>query len=67
MTFSDFQNALRKLRSIDKDELVEAGVIDGLDDVAWMEFRSNPFVWMITWASDEQALGVWEIIRREGE
>lgn len=37
-----FQNALRIIRSLDRHELVAAGVISGESMSAWVAFRDHP-------------------------
>lgn len=65
MTFAEFHNALRILTSIDKHELVEAGIIDNSETghSRWMAFRDHPFRWFIL-ASDTKASKLWAIIER---
>ncbi len=60
MSQARFSNALRILQSIDRDELVDAG-IDLPDTVAWLKFRDDPFRWFIR-ACDADADKVWAII-----
>jgi len=65
MTFAEFHNALRVLTSIDKHELVEAGVIDSSETghSEWIAFRDDPFRWFIR-ADDDGAAKLWTIIER---
>lgn len=37
-----FQNALRIMRSLDRNELVRAGVISGESMSTWITFRDHP-------------------------
>jgi len=66
MRFAEFHNALRILISIDRGELVDAGVIAPLDKVEWPKFRDNPWRWFIA-ASDDQAQRVFAIIERRNK
>lgn len=59
MTLTEFLNALRILRSIDRYELVDAGL--QLDDGEWHDFRDNPYNW-ICLASDQRAAELWLIV-----
>lgn len=59
MTFAEFHNALRIMRSIDQWELAPAGV--EMDAQQWRRFRENPYVWFMH-ASDDDARKVWAII-----
>lgn len=65
MTFAEFHNSLRILTSIDKHELIEAGVLDHSepDHSVWIAFRDDPFRWLIR-ADDETAAKLWTIIER---
>lgn len=58
-----FHNNLRILMSIDRVELVQAGIIKHGDVNAWGTFRRNPFRWFIN-APDPDADKLWEIIKR---
>ena len=61
MTFAQFHNGLRILASIDRVELLEAGVRLSLPE--WEDFRDHPHRWF-TRAPDEIALKIWAIIER---
>lgn len=61
MTLAEFLSALRILRSIDRPELVDAGL--QLGDLAWRDFRDNPYRW-ICLACDKHAIQLWSIVRR---
>lgn len=63
--FDQFHNALRILTSLDKHELIEAGVIDHSesDHSKWIAFRDDPFRWFIR-ADDESATKLWGLIER---
>ncbi|KAF0102186.1 MAG: hypothetical protein FD144_2621 [Rhodospirillaceae bacterium] len=63
MTFAEFHNCLRILTSIDKHELVEAGVIKPEDTAAWLSFTRDPHRWFIR-ADDATATKLWAIIER---
>ena len=56
MTFEEFHNALRVLRSIDRHEI---GRI--LSEQDWLDFRYNPQDWFIR-AEDAKARAVWAVI-----
>jgi hypothetical protein len=56
-----FLNALRIMYSIDRHELVEAGVFEADNDKQWNRFTADPLLWLIK-AEDHQAIAVWGII-----
>lgn len=58
-----FHNRLRILSSIDRHELVEAGILTNEPSSRWNSFVSNPYLWLIR-CSDDDALKIWAIIRR---
>lgn len=60
MDLPRFLNALKILRSIDRDELQSAGV-DVHDDRRWVEFREWPITFLLR-ASDADQERVWAII-----
>ncbi len=60
MTLREFLNALRILRSIDRHEMVDAGI--QLDDGEWRDFRDAPYRW-ICLASDRYADKLWSIVQ----
>ena len=63
MTRGELRNVLCIMRSIDRWELVERGVIHDGDkgDKDWENFRRNPYDWFIK-APDQQQHGLWELI-----
>ena len=58
-----FHNRLRILMSIDKHELVEAGVFSIDNDEAWAAICRNPWRYFIG-CSDEQNKKLWSIIQK---
>ena len=56
-----FHNHLRILRSIDRSELVEAGMGDPHAFDVFTKFSRNPYEWFIH-CSDEDAAIVWKVI-----
>jgi len=46
--FRMFHNALRIMRSLDRDILENAGVLRAGDHEQWEEFRRDPYVWILT-------------------
>lgn len=62
-TLRDFHNRLRILISIDRHELVAAGVIPGGDHNAWGTFHRDPFRWLIR-CDDASAEKLWALIER---
>ena len=65
MTLRQFHNGLRVLTSIDRHELVDAGVIAEDDEVEWPIFRSNPHKWMIL-ADADQLAALWGVMKKRG-
>lgn len=63
MFMRQFHNGLRVLLNLDRDELVQAGVIAPGDDDAWYEFAGCPFRWFIR-APDEKAGRLWQLMQR---
>lgn len=61
MTLSEFLNALRILRSIDRFELADVGI--QLKDGDWCDFRDSPFRWLCL-ASVQDAEAIWSIVQR---
>ncbi len=61
MNLRRFHNALRVMNSIDRDEMVGAGLIPANDPNAWQQFRCNPTRWMIA-ATDAQKEGLFALI-----
>ena len=57
MTFGEFHNGLRLLRSIDSHELD--------DPPWWKEFRDNPYYFFIR-CSDESAQRIWKVMLQRG-
>lgn len=43
MEARQFRNALATMTTMDRKDLVEAGVIDGADRATWEEFRNKPW------------------------
>ncbi|MDH3376200.1 MAG: hypothetical protein OEQ39_04430 [Gammaproteobacteria bacterium] len=56
MTFEQFHNALRILRSIDRHEIPLI-----LNEHDWQDFRNKPHEWFIQ-AADNKARAVWTVI-----
>lgn len=65
MTREEFHNGLRILTNIDFDELVEAKVIEGDDEVEWTVFRKNPWKWAVI-ADDDQFSALWTLMVKRG-
>lgn len=65
MTFREFHNGLRILLNLDRQDLVDAGVIRPDDHNAWGDFRRNPFRWFIQ-GSDTQAEKLWVLMQKRG-
>lgn len=63
MDLRSFHNRLRVLGSIDRDEMVAAGVQSMREDSAWRSFAGNPYRWLIL-ASDDDAEKLWTVIER---
>lgn len=63
MTKAEFHNALRIMRSIDRHELIEAGMEMTPGDGKFPAFRDDPCGWFIR-ASDADADVIWTIIKR---
>lgn len=63
MEFREFHNGLRILINIDRDELVDAGVLDRNDFHGWLKFGADPFRWFVK-ASDEQAGKLWALMKK---
>lgn len=61
MLEQEFLNALKILRSIDRDHLEQVGV--RLSDADWIRFRDHPSNFLIC-AQDQIAEGIWVIIER---
>ena len=61
MEMREFHNALRTMLEIDRDELVNAGIISRNDKREWYAWRESPFDWFIQ-ARDNQALKIWTIM-----
>ena len=59
MRMSQFHNALRVMKNINRSDL-EANRVQ-LTDKEWEHFRSNPYDWFIK-AEHEDAVCVWKII-----
>ena len=56
-----FHNRLRVLLNIDRDELVNAGVLAEEDRASWIAFRESPWRYLIR-ASDEDAEKMWALV-----
>jgi hypothetical protein len=66
MTFREFNNALRIMRSIDEYEFMAAVYPGGADNQAfkrWELFRDNPHDFFIR-ADDTAASGLWSIVEK---
>lgn len=63
MDIREFHNGLRVLTSVDRHELVEAGVIGAEDEGAWKSFQHNPFIWFIQ-ADDGQVEAMKGLMQR---
>jgi hypothetical protein len=61
--FRTFLNRTKALLFIDMDDLVDAGVFEKSDQMAWRQFRDSPWRWMLK-ASDKHVAAVWAIIRK---
>ena len=66
MKYGEFHNALRILRSIDRDELVNAGILPDNDHNAWGAFRRDPYGWFIR-APETKSLKLWELIQKRNK
>lgn len=66
MTFAEFHNALRILRSIDMHELVEVGVFRSGDIEGYRKFADDPYGWFIR-ASDGAAKAVYQIVEQRNQ
>lgn len=58
-----FENRVKILRSIDRDELVSAGLDCVEDDRVWVAFREDPAGWLLR---ADDALGglLWALVER---
>ncbi len=71
MTFKEFRNALCILRSIDRHELVVAGVLQpSLEDrqtrdSRWLDFRHDPYEFLLR-ADDETTDKLWALMIKRG-
>lgn len=63
MDLRGFNNRLRVMASIDRDEMVAAGIDEMLNDPAWRSFSGSPWRWLIS-ASDDAAAKLWTVIER---
>ncbi len=63
MELKEFHNALSIMRSIDRVDLENVGLIEKGDHNQWGEFRRNPYTWFIR-VSDSKSLKLWDIIQR---
>lgn len=63
MTQRDLRNCLCILMSIDRHELVAAGVDTMREQRAWASFVANPYLWYLK-ASDADADRIWAIVER---
>jgi hypothetical protein len=61
MTRLEFRNRLCILRSIDRHELVEAGVIGANDFTMWCLFATDPYRWFVL-RDDETAEKLWRLV-----
>ena len=60
MTLTEFLNALRILRCIDRGVLIDAGL--DLSGLEWRDFRDEPFKWLCLANSHDGEL-VWQIVK----
>ena len=65
MTFKEFRNALCILRSIDEHELVEAGVLEANRDSRWLDFRSDPYEFLLL-SDDPTTDKLWALMIKRG-
>ncbi len=67
MTFKEFRNALCILRSIDRHELEQAGVLQGgpLRDTRWLDFRHDPYEFLLR-ADDATTGKLWALMIERG-
>jgi hypothetical protein len=63
MTRLEFRNRLCILRSIDRHELVEAGVLAADDVSMWNVFAVDPYRWFLL-RDDDTAEKLWRLIER---
>jgi hypothetical protein len=63
MTRLEFRNRLCILRSIDRHELVGAGILDAYDEPMWVVFAKDPARWFLL-RDDETAEKLWQLIER---
>ena len=61
MTLTEFLNALRILRCIDRGVLIDAGL--DLSGLEWRDFRDAPYKWLCL-ASGHDGELVWSIVQR---
>lgn len=61
MTLREFHNGIRVLYSIDRHELVAAGVMTSTAAAEWNAFQADPVRWFIR-ADDATAERLWSII-----
>lgn len=61
MGLEDFTNGLRLLRSIDRHELLAAGLDCMRDDRQWVAFREAPHDWLLR-ADDTQQAMLWGLM-----
>ena len=60
MGLGEFINRLKVLNALDRDELVDAGVITDTGD--WLAYSMDPVAWLIR-ATDAQADKLWALIQ----
>ncbi len=65
MTFKEFRNALCILRSIDAHELVEAGVLHPNRDSRWLDFKDDPYEFLLR-ADDPTTDKLWALMIKRG-
>lgn len=63
MTQLEFRNVLCVLLSIDRDTLVDAGIIRENDSPSWWKFRADPFRWFLA-ANGMQTAALWSILSK---
>lgn len=61
MRLPEFLERLRGLFGVDRDQLVDAGVIRRGDVAAWRAFRADPPGWLMR-ADDERQRRLWAVL-----
>lgn len=57
-----FLNILKIMQSIDRGELVLAGVLEADDLAGWKRFTDDPYTWSMK-ASDDKVNKLWTIVQ----